>query len=498
MIPLINKSAGYKVIKISEFLSKKEYSDKKLVIPVYQRPYRWTAKNIVDLLSDLYYQCKRIGHRLDSPDNPDNFYRLGTVVLHQHANKGGHQTKADLVDGQQRTLTLLLIMKSAIDSNRFTEQFDSFTPLEIELPDCSETQKNLSKNYEIIRRYVHSPEFTSEVLDFLLNHCEVVQVTLHDLSEAFQFFDSQNARGLDLNPHDLLKAFHLREFPDSENLLKQNVVESWEQQNTKSLEVLFANYLYPIRRWSLGKQAVHFSKSEVNVFKGMKLDSDSYPFQENLRIVHNTVDSYNHHSHRLLDQQVMVYPFQLNQTLINGRRFFEWVAHYQKMIQPLLNKTIDSNSQEWLYAITSRHHTKTGTSIKEIAKRPTAFNIFLVLNTDSPEYAYKGRSRRGDQYVRRMFDALVLCYYDRFGGNDLPRAIEYIFIWAYSLRLEKKSVYLESIEKYIGTDNLFERLQQALSSVDFLSKPLPQPKKVEATNVEGIKELFAKLGYLPT
>ena len=86
MIPLINKSAGYKVIKISEFLSKKEYSDKKLVIPVYQRPYRWTAKNIVDLLSDLYYQCKRNGHSLDSPDNPDNFYRLGTVVLHQHAN----------------------------------------------------------------------------------------------------------------------------------------------------------------------------------------------------------------------------------------------------------------------------------------------------------------------------------------------------------------------------------------------------------------------------
>lgn len=497
MTPSNVNSAGYKVIKISEFLSKKEYLDKKLVIPVYQRPYRWTAKNIVDLLSDLYYQCKRIGHSLDSPDNPDNFYRLGTAVLHQHTNNGSHQTKADLVDGQQRTLTLLLIMKSAIESNRFTEHFDSFTPLEIELPDCSETQENLSKNYELIKRYVDSPEFTSEVLDFLLNHCEIVQVTLYDLSEAFQFFDSQNARGLDLNPHDLLKAFHLREFPDSESLLKQNVVESWEQQNTKSLEILFANYLYPIRRWSLGKQAVHFSKSEVNVFKGMKLDSDSYPFQENLRVVHNTVDSYNHHSHRLLDQQVMAYPFQLTQTLINGRRFFEWVAHYQKMIQPLLNKNVGSNSQEWLYTITSSHHTETGISIKEIAKRPTAFNIFLVLNTDLPEYSYKGRSRRGDQYVRRMFDALVLCYYDRFGGNYLPRAIEYIFIWAYSLRLEKKSVYLESIEKHIGTDNLFERLQQALSPVDFLSKPLPQPKKVDATNVEGIKELFAKLGYLP-
>lgn len=32
-----------------------------------------------------------------------------------------------------------------------------------------------------------------------------------DISEAFQFFDSQNARGKALYPHDLLKAYHLRE-----------------------------------------------------------------------------------------------------------------------------------------------------------------------------------------------------------------------------------------------------------------------------------------------
>ncbi len=31
---------GYNVIKISSFLSTKEYSNKKLVIPNYQRPYR--------------------------------------------------------------------------------------------------------------------------------------------------------------------------------------------------------------------------------------------------------------------------------------------------------------------------------------------------------------------------------------------------------------------------------------------------------------------------
>ena len=138
-------------------------------------------------------------------------------------------------------------------------------------------------NYEILSKRISElpKDEQNKYKNYLFERCSVVQIVTDSEQEAFQFFDSQNARGLDLNPHDLLKAFHLREFPDSENLLKQNVVESWEQQNTKSLEVLFANYLYPIRRWSLGKQAVHFSKSEVNVFKGMKLDSDSYPFQEN-------------------------------------------------------------------------------------------------------------------------------------------------------------------------------------------------------------------------
>ena len=37
----------------------------------------------------------------------------------------------------------------------------------------------------------------------------MVEVVLQDISEAFQFFDSQNARGKDLEPHDLLKAYHL-------------------------------------------------------------------------------------------------------------------------------------------------------------------------------------------------------------------------------------------------------------------------------------------------
>jgi hypothetical protein len=498
MVDLKDVGCVESVLKVSDFLSAKNYSEnRKLVMPVYQRPYRWKEVNIVDLLTDLYYQSKRLGHRLGDLFNPDNAYRLGTVVLHQQdkieQNKR-NSVELALVDGQQRTLTLLLIMLAAIKSERFEKQLAGFTLVEIQLPDCSETQKNLRNNLDLIERHVNSPEFTPEVLDFLLNHCEVVQVTLRNLSEAFQFFDSQNARGLDLSPHDLLKAFHLREFPEVDSDLKQTVIEYWEGQDTNSLKLLFSDCLYPIRRWSMGKNAVYFSKSKVGIFKGVNLNHDFYPFQKGLRIMHSTVDNYNQHLHRTFDQSDMTYPFQMTQTLINGRRFFEWVAYYQKLMKPIQDSAVKEGDANWLKAALQNQIKPYDSSLGESA-RPSALTIMLVLGGDSERYQYTHGYRRGDQYVRRMFNALVLCYYDRFGEQDLSRAIEYIFIWAYSLRLKNVSVFLESVEKHIRENNLFMRLQQSLSPVDFLNKPLAPLTEISASNVEGIKSIFEELGY---
>ena len=50
--------------------------------------------------------------------------------------------------------------------------------------------------------------------DFIEKQCELIVVITDDVSEAFQFFDSQNARGKALYPHDLLKAYHLREMTE--------------------------------------------------------------------------------------------------------------------------------------------------------------------------------------------------------------------------------------------------------------------------------------------
>jgi len=484
------------VLKISEFLSAKTYlkekdsEEKGLEVPFYQRPYRWKEENITDLFSDLFYQAKRLGHKEGAVFNPDNAYRLGTVVLHKE--EGRHLA---LVDGQQRTLTLLLILKVAKE-DKFSDYLKGYQPVDVGLPDCSETQKNLSVNYGVIRRYVNSPEFTIDVLDLLLNYCEIVRVTLGDLSEAFQFFDSQNARGLDLSPHDLLKAFHLREFPDAENDLKQVIVEDWEKQNTKRLKSLFANYLYPIRRWSSGQPAMYFSKTHVGVFKGVNLNDNIYPFQQGLRVIHSTVDSYNKHFHRELDQQRMSYPFQLTQTVINGRRFFGWVEYYQALLTPLLEDAIAADDDNWLKdaLFKQKHLQEAGAGHRN---RPTALIIMKTL-ADPEGHSYSGWYRQGDKYVRRLFDSLVMCYYDRFGSVELERAIEYIFIWAYSLRLTKTAVYIEGVEKHIRENNVFIQLQYSLSPADFLSKPLPLVKEKDdnkSDKIEGVRNLYKNLGY---
>jgi hypothetical protein len=48
-------------------------TDTKLRIPPYQRPYKWTVKNVNQLLTDIAF------HK----DENKSAYRLGTVVFHE-------------------------------------------------------------------------------------------------------------------------------------------------------------------------------------------------------------------------------------------------------------------------------------------------------------------------------------------------------------------------------------------------------------------------------
>ncbi len=311
---------------------------------------------------------------------------------------------------------------------------------------------------------------------FYSNNCQVAVFILDDISEAFQFFDSQNARGRDLEPHDLLKAYHLREFSAQEQHLKAETVAHWENLPSNALAALFSNYLFRIRFWSRGKSARYFNKDHVHLFKGIHLgQSDHHPYLEPLRIAHYFIDDYNAQYQRQIDRQEMSFPFQLDQMIINGRRFFEMVEHYEKQI----SKVVDHQDQSEKISIF-------GEILQDRANR-----IMKTLNK------FHGASHRaGDGYVRTLFDCALIFYIDKFATDRLSEAIEKIFIWAYHCRISQYSVQLATIDNYVLEKNIFSLLKYAQSPSELIGWSLPIVDKQEGTKVEPLITLFKELNYL--
>jgi hypothetical protein len=244
---------------------------------------------------------------------------------------------------------------------------------------------------------------------------------------------------------------------------------------TEALKALFANYLYRIRQWARGHSARYFTRNEVDLFKGVNLEKvGHFPYVEQLRMTHHFVDDYNAQYQRKIDGQKMDFPFHLDQMIINGRRFFEMATHYQKTISEIVKSEHGSVVQ---------FH---GEILNDQSRK-----ILKVINH------YESRHRTGDRYVRGMFDCLVIYYLDKFGSADVSRAIEKIFIWAYSLRIKQQVVQLATMDNYVQENNWFRQLKEATVPSDFLSlsfKNLEQ-NQVKATKVDALTSLFKEMNY---
>ena len=401
---LDNQKPNYETKTIVEI-----FKQGNLTIPEYQRPYKWTVKNTNQLIDDILLHQEK------------SKYRLGTMVVHD--NNG----ELEIVDGQQRFITILLIAKVLSDGN-FLDKDISYFLTHLKFSNTI-SHKNIAKNYQAVISRA-SDIVNEKFAKFFSERCEMVQIVLKSESEAFQFFDSQNARGKDLEPHDLLKAFHLREMNDSESSEKIAVVSQWEDIKSEDLAKLFALYLYPIRQWSKRQSARYFSKSDIDIFKGINLKkSPAYPYAQTLRMLESFTQHYKNSPDRLFDNQDVHFPFQLSQTMINGRHFFDMVSYYQK-------------SKDNLF--------------KELKENEQTNRIISIL--DNQEYKH----RTGDKYVRRLFDSAVLFYWDKFGLIEIEKAVKVIFLWAYQIRLTKHSVFIESIDNHATQGiKLFNKIYEA-------------------------------------
>lgn len=425
----------------------------RLAIPHYQRPYKWKQRHVAQLLEDVQHFNNR------------SAYRLGSLVLHQ--NNG----QLEIVDGQQRTITLALIIRAFIHQvpkpenlklrNRLVQlNHQLFNPR----LEHSISQKNIVENYRFIEQRIHNLD--EATLLFLIEKCEFVQFTLHDLSTAFQFFDSQNARGKDLEPHDLLKAFHLRAFSPSDEAVKESVIEKWESTDTKKLAGLFHYFLFRIRSWSNHRSARFFTKAQVNLFKGIDLDhSKQWPFTQMIRMADVHTKTYNRSQDRELDGQKMDFPFLLELPVVNGRLFFEMVSHYLQAVERMWQSVTEC-----------------------LAENSQTAEIVKTMET------YPGRHRGGDRYIRQLFDAALLQYTDKFGIEEIDTVINHLFVWAYRLRIEKQRVQLATMDNHaFRSGSYFHIIKNALHPREVTATPFPLHIDLRYTRTQKLQDAMKSL-----
>lgn len=229
------------------------------VVPPYQRPYAWTTEHASELYDDL---LTALGDSSASVEEL-NPYFLGSIVLIK-----GDRPEAQIVDGQQRliTLTILLAALRAVVPADYAESitrrlYEPADPLN-NIParyrlrpkerdaaffqqyiqsenaiqrmqgqlhaELTESQRNMHENALLYLRQLRElPEARRvRLAQFLAQRCLLVVVSTPDLSSAYRIFSVLNDRGLDLSYADILKAEVIGQLPEVE---QSEYTLRWEQ-----------------------------------------------------------------------------------------------------------------------------------------------------------------------------------------------------------------------------------------------------------------------------
>lgn len=396
-----------------------------LRIPNYQRPYRWEPSTALQLLDDI----------LDA-ESKGAPYAIGAVIL--HANEG----RLDVVDGQQRLLTLKMLL-AILDSNAG----DSTKPV-ADTP-TSRVRSALS------RRIAHWGEIQrSKMRVFIREQCRFVRVVTDDIDEAFRVFDSQNYRGVPPEPHDLLKAHHLREMRDAPPTLEAAIVDAWEAVESVELADLFSTYLYRIARWSRGESAPDFTVHDIGLFTGLSPTGEHSPVARYHLAAQVTLPALNAWgaSAAKEDRNVRRSRFQLDAPLLAGRAFFERVAFLLEELKQLRKEALE---------------------LKRLSQG---------LKEKLTEERYR--------YVSELYVAALLYCTNKFGDEVDDDVRERLFAWAFALRVKLLRVQFRSIDnRGQEPQSAFALLRYASSAGELRRLPL----SIEPADREGHEEELVRL-----
>ena len=395
--------------------------DLNLAIPLYQRPYSWKNASTNILFMDTY----------EAYQQGVEEYRLGAVILHKD------RQFYNIVDGQQRltTLAILLYCLGEEGCGLLNEQYSTLSTHAI---------KN---TYEVLSRKVAQLKEVERTAykNYVLEKCTFVKIVTDQEQEAFQFFDSQNARGKELAPHDLLKSYHLREMHTEDELMKTKLISSWENKDQDALEALFKSYLFPVTQWYKCKSGLDYSSEKIGAFKGIK-STNTYNYAIYQKAANLFVEQMNTNGGVELLGTKTLNQFQLTQPLIAGKRFFHYTLHYADLLEKIQKK----------------------------------IDFFHKDKEEVPE------KRSGDIYILQLYQAVLLFFVDRFGMAALTDSVmQQLYTWAYSLRLVMHAVYPQTINKYASGQH--ERINKEVDLFARISE-MTDPEELNLILFEQLEE----------
>ena len=271
------------------------FQDKRadFLIPDYQRPYAWGETECQTLWDDIFSFAIPDEGKTDFDSNKEYF--LGPIVTFK--NEAG---KMEVIDGQQRLTTLMLLLrafyekfghmqdKASVSTKQNIEKCiwktDEFgepdkDALKIDSEGATDDDKDqfldilkmgqvkatfksrYAKNYLFFENCIDSflqkyPTYFAYLPTRIMNNCILLPIEAESQDTALQIFSTLNDRGMPLSDSDIFKAQFYKYYTSKNQ--KKNFISKWKEledtasgvfhpQNGTPMDELFSRYMYYIR-----------------------------------------------------------------------------------------------------------------------------------------------------------------------------------------------------------------------------------------------------------
>lgn len=203
-------------------------------VPAYQRGYRWSEKEVVRLLDDIY------------STNGKRNYCLQPIVVRKSGDK------YELIDGQQRLTTIYLIYqfmnkenKSFIGKPKFTLSYETREKSKDFLKAIDKTQKNenidfyfFCEAYESIENWFSKKDKKSAITNINKYFDEIVKIIWYEVGEnedTIDLFTRLNIGKISLTNAELVKAMFLSEEAKDESSKEkqEEIALQWDKMENE-------------------------------------------------------------------------------------------------------------------------------------------------------------------------------------------------------------------------------------------------------------------------